>query len=280
MNQLAVDCDWAQQVDPRFPHFRGGSGSDVEVKVLKIPRFWRVGMRALQVDRQTGHNAIDPLSAGRSDFHRLRRIEFIENRGQAELREALNAQVAIRGDLADHEARLVNRRNNQPMRGAAAHGNDHVPHVVSDRMEGGEALAYHFANFTLISGDSRRINESRQFVGNDASDRDLRFWSFLSAKAGGKEQDRKKRRYKICGSEQADSHFKSSDKFQVSNLNPRPARARRSWLPGDSAPPCRRAAIPAHSRPRKRRSRKEKSGWQSRPFHWRDQPKLPTRTER
>ena len=118
-------------------------------------------MRTLQVDRQTRDHAVDPFSVGGSDFYRLRGVEFVENGRQTELGQALYAQIAVGGNFADDETRFIDGSDDEAVRGAAAHRNDHVSHVVGDWMKIDETLAYYFAYFGLVARDARRIHERR-----------------------------------------------------------------------------------------------------------------------
>ena len=77
------------------------------------------------------------------------------------MRKALHAQVAVGGNFADDETRFIDRSDDQAIRGATAHRDEHVSHVVGDRTESGETLAYYFAYFGLVARDARRIHERR-----------------------------------------------------------------------------------------------------------------------
>ena len=89
----------------------------------------------LQMHRKPCHHAINPFSARRSHFHRLRGIQFVENRRQNRLWQPLHAQVAVFGDSTNHESRLVYRRDDQPVRRAAANRNHNVAQIVCHRMK-------------------------------------------------------------------------------------------------------------------------------------------------
>ena len=96
----------------------------------------RIGSAGLQMHGKARDNAVNPFAGGRFDSHWLRGIHFIENRRQAALRQSLHAQVAVRRDVADDEAGLVDRGYDQAMRRAAADRDDHVAEIVCYRVQG------------------------------------------------------------------------------------------------------------------------------------------------
>src|SRR5271155_5544032 len=113
----------------------------------------------MEVDGNSGDDAVNPFPAGDSDAHRLRGIEFVENRRQAGLRQALQAQVTVVRDSADDESRLVDWSDDQTMRRAATDGDDHVAEVVHDGMKCRDLRADFFAEVVFVAGDRRRLNE-------------------------------------------------------------------------------------------------------------------------
>ena len=121
--------------------------------------------RAVQVNGDSGDDAINPFAARGANFHGLRGIERVENRRKvSSLRQALQAQVAVVGDSADDEARLVNRRDDQATRRAAADGDDHVAEIVHDGMERRELRANFFGELLFIAGDGGRLDKFLQIA--------------------------------------------------------------------------------------------------------------------
>src|SRR6202030_3805555 len=95
----------------------------------------RRGDIAREMHRQACNDAVDPRARGRGDLHRLCRIQLIEHRSEAVLRQSLNSKVAVVGHSADDEARLVDSRDEQAARGAASERYDDVANIVHLRMK-------------------------------------------------------------------------------------------------------------------------------------------------
>ncbi len=148
---MAIDGDGAEDVHAGFAGFGGGTCTDIHVHVFDVAGAWRRFVRAMEVDRNSGDDAVNPFAACGADFHGLGGIERVENRRQARLRQPLESQVAIVCDSADYEARLVYGRDDQAMRRAAADGDDHIAEVVHDRMERRELRANLFRELLLVA---------------------------------------------------------------------------------------------------------------------------------
>src|ERR1017187_2587262 len=100
-----------------------------------------------------GEDAVNPFSVDRTDLHRLRGIEFVKNRRQPGLRQALQAQVAVVGDSADDETGLVDRSYDQAPGRAAADSDDDVAEVVRNWVEGGDFRANFFREHIFVAGN-------------------------------------------------------------------------------------------------------------------------------
>ena len=136
----------------------------ISTYMFSMSRAWRILIRAVQVDGNSGDDAVNPFAAGGANFHGLRGIELVEDRRQAGLRQALQAQVTVVGDSADDEAGLVDRRDDQAMRRAAADGDDHVAEIVHDGMKRRELRANFFRELIFVAGNGGRFDEFLQVV--------------------------------------------------------------------------------------------------------------------
>ena len=109
--------------------------------------------------RKPCDHAVNPFAGSGFDSHGLRGVHFIEDRGQAVLWKPLHAQVAVGGDFADDEARLVNGSDDEAMRCAAADGDDYVAEIVRDRVQIFQARANFVRELIFVARDGWRVDK-------------------------------------------------------------------------------------------------------------------------
>jgi hypothetical protein len=168
MAELAVDGDGTQIVDAGFADFFGGARADIDVHVFDFARVRKSFVGAMQMNGNSGDNAVDPFPGRGADFHGLRGVERVEYGRQAGLREALEAQVSVGSNIADDETGFVDRSNDEAARRAAADGDDHVPEIVDHGMQRRELRANFFREFVFIARNGRRLDKVLQITGEIA----------------------------------------------------------------------------------------------------------------
>ena len=126
----AIDRDRTKVVDACFSDLRGGSRADVDIYIFEVAGFRRVRTATLKVHGKSGNHAVNPFPCRRSDLNGLRGIEFVKNWRQTTLRKALHSQVAVVGDSANNEPRLVDGRNNKAIWRPGADRYNYVAEVV------------------------------------------------------------------------------------------------------------------------------------------------------
>ena len=127
---LAIDDDGAEKVDACAANFGGGGCADVHVEVFDVARLRSDWIGRVADARKVRRRRRRSICRRGFDAHGLRGIEFVEDRGQAILRQALDAEVTVGGDFADDEAGLVDGSDDEAMRRAAADGDGDVAEIV------------------------------------------------------------------------------------------------------------------------------------------------------
>src|SRR5689334_2418787 len=120
----------------------------------------------LQVNGNSGHGSVDPRAFGSLQLYRLRGIKLIEEWQVAALRKSLQREVSLWGDAADHEAGLIDGRNQQTPGRTRAERDRDVAQVVRFWIvvlrHGLQTRCNDLAYCLLIAGDGRCLHQFSQ----------------------------------------------------------------------------------------------------------------------
>src|SRR5713226_9699933 len=130
---LALQRDIIEDVHSRGAHFLAACRTDIHVHLIQIGHFGRVQAQWLQVDRESRENTRNSLPVPRHHPDWLRSMQQIKDWIRRSLWQTLDAQEPIWRNPADDVARLVDRRNEEPVRRAAAQRHVNVAQIVCFR---------------------------------------------------------------------------------------------------------------------------------------------------
>src|SRR5215469_6805467 len=105
--ERAVDDHGTEIVGAETFGVGGGSCADVDEHIFNVVGIRRIQTAGLQVNGKAADDAGNPFAGSGLDLHGLGGIEFVEEREDAALREALDLKIAVGGDVADDVAEIV-----------------------------------------------------------------------------------------------------------------------------------------------------------------------------
>src|SRR5215469_5392396 len=161
--ERAVDDHGTEIVGAETFGVGGGSCADVDEHIFNVVGIRRIQTAGLQVNGKAADDAGNPFAGSGLDLHGLGGIEFVEEREDAALREALDLKIAVGGDVADDVAGFVHGGNDEANGAAAAESDDDVAEIVRLYIQLGRDIFQAVANFCgeceFVSGNRRSFDE-------------------------------------------------------------------------------------------------------------------------
>src|ERR1700675_2708053 len=108
----------------------GARCADVDIHLVKVRHGRCVLATWLKMHGETGEYSGNPFCIACHDPNWLGRMQQIKNRVRRALRKTLHTKIAVWRNFTDYVSRLIDRRDNQPVRSATSKRDVNVAKIV------------------------------------------------------------------------------------------------------------------------------------------------------